>query len=227
MKPHQTSQPLKLGDLNIQDPHQRTITILGGKGAGKTNTLKMLATIPEKVFIFDPLGVIKIKGFQSVTITKAAIPQAAKQGTLFNQLKDKKVIFSFINMLQSEIAEWANGFFSTWHPTDCLIYIDEMHEFTPQNTKGGTYAAEVERAVRHWRNYKVGFLMTSQRPAKVDKDVLALTDYAVFLRTTWAHDLDAIEDIIKRTTGKQEAKVYISKIQTLEFLHGFAFDFMA
>ena len=57
--------------------------------------------------------------------------------------------------------------------------MDEVHEFIPEGGVGGKYAPEVERAVRHWRNEDVGFVLTSQRPALVKKNVLALTDYLV------------------------------------------------
>lgn len=220
--------PLTLSTIEIKDMSQRTLSILGGKGSGKTNTLKMLAYTLSKtdtpVYIFDSLNVIRIEGFKKVIITKKFLDRGADLGKLFNQIKDKAVIISFDDMLQSEISSFANGFFGTWKPHKSIICIDEIHEYTPQ--KSGSYAPEVERAVRHWRNYDIGFILTSQRPASVEKNVLALTDYAIIYRTTWSNDVEAIKELLKNILTPEYLEFALRRLQTFEFLNGYSINFL-
>ncbi|CAG0997079.1 hypothetical protein METP3_03035 [Methanosarcinales archaeon] len=218
-------QNLTLGPLEIKNLTQRKISILGGTGSGKTSTLKMIAAVsPVPVYIFDPLNVIRIKGFDRVLFPKTSCEKGAEAGKLFSKMKPKNMIFSFKDMLQEELSQFVNSFFSNWQPKSCLIGMDEIHEFVPEGGVGGKYAPEVERAVRHWRNYDVGFALTSQRPALVKKNILALTDYLVVYRTTWPHDIAAEKEILKNVPGIDVDGV-MAKLQTKDFLNGYALDF--
>lgn len=218
-------QNLTLGPLDIKNLTQRKISILGGTGSGKTSTLKMIAAVsPVPVYIFDPLNVIRIKGFDRVVFPKTSWEKGAEAGKLFSKMKPKNMIFSFKDMLQEELSQFVDSFFSNWQPKSCLIGMDEIHEFVPEGGVGGKYSPEVERAVRHWRNYDVGFALTSQRPALVKKNILALTDYLVVYRTTWPHDIAAEKEILKNVPGIDVDGV-ISALQTKDFLNGYALDF--
>lgn len=219
-------QNLNLGpDLEIRNLTQRKISILGGTGSGKTSTLKMLAAVsPVPVYIFDPLNVIRIKGFDRVVFDKSSKEKGVDAGKLFAKIKPRNMIFSFRDWLQEELSTFVNGFFSNWKPKSCLIAIDEIHEFVPESGVGGNYAPEVERAVRHWRNYDVGFAITSQRPALVKKNVLALTDFLILYRTTWPNDVEAEKKILKNVPGIDVDRV-ISALQTKSFLEGYSLDF--
>lgn len=221
-------QNLKLGPLTITNLTQRTASIIGGKGTGKTTTLKMLAyNSPVETYIFDPLNVIYIEGFQRIIITKKLITEGAKIGKMFNKIKAQKFIFAFRGMLQKEIAEFANGFFSEWKPKHCFIIFDEIHEFCPETSTGGLYAPEVERAIRHWRNEDCGFGMSTQRPAQARKNVLGLTDGLLLYRVTWTHDKKAVEDVLSGMVSDEEKNNVMQKIQTKGFLSGFWIDFRA
>lgn len=185
----------------------------------------MLAAVsPVPVYIFDPLNVIRIKGYDRVVFGKGAVEKGADAGKLFSKMKPRNMIFSFRDLLQAELSTFMNGFFSHWQPKNCLICLDEVHEFVPESGTGGKAAPEVERAVRHWRNYDVGFVMDSQRPALVDKNVLALTDYLILYRTTWPHDVEAERKILQNQPGI-DVNAVISAIQTKSFLEGYALDF--
>lgn len=218
-------QNLNLGPLEIRNLTQRKISILGGTGSGKTSTLKMIAAAsPVPVYIFDPLNVIRIKGFDRVMFGKGAVEKGTEAGKLFAKMKPRNMIFSFKDLLQEELSTFINGFFSNWQPRNCLIGLDEIHEFIPEGGTGGQYAPEVERAVRHWRNNDVGFALTSQRPALVKKNVLALTDFLILYRTTWPHDIKAEKEILQNMPGV-DVEAVISEIQTKSFLEGYALDF--
>lgn len=218
-------QNLNLGPLEIRNLTQRKISILGGTGSGKTSTLKMIAAVsPVPVYIFDPLNVIRIKDFARVVFPKTSWEKGSEAGKLFSKMKPRNMIFSFKDMLQEELSQFVNAFFSNWQPKGCLIGMDEIHEFVPEGGVGGKYAPEVERAVRHWRNYDVGFLLTSQRPALVKKNILALTDYLVVYRTTWPHDIAAEKEILQNVPGIDIDGV-MARLQTKDFLNGYALDF--
>lgn len=218
-------QNLTLGPLEIRNLTQRKISILGGTGSGKTSTLKMIAAVsPVPVYIFDPLNVIRIKGFDRVVFPKTSWEKGSEAGKLFSKMKPRNMIFSFKDWLQEELSIFVNGFFSEWKPRSCLIGIDEIHEFIPEGGVGGKFAPEVERAVRHWRNEDVGFVLTSQRPALVKKNVLALTDFLVVYRTTWPHDIQAIKEILQNMPGI-DINAVLAGLQTKSFLEGYSLDF--
>lgn len=185
----------------------------------------MIAAVsPVPVYIFDPLNVIRIKDFDRVLFSKSTTEKGGEAGKLFSKMKPRNIIFSFRDMLQEELSIFVNGFFSEWKPRSCLIAIDEIHEFIPEGGVGGKYAPEVERAVRHWRNEDIGFVLTSQRPALVKKNVLALTDFLLVYRTTWPHDIQAIKAILQNMPGI-DVDMVISSLQTKDFLNGYAIDF--
>jgi DNA helicase HerA-like ATPase len=218
-------QNLNLGPLEIRNLTQRKISILGGTGSGKTSTLKMIAAVsPVPVYIFDPLNVIRIKDFDRVVFSKSSSEKGAEAGKLFSRMKPRNMIFSFRDMLQEELSQFVNAFFSNWKPKSCLIGLDEIHEFIPEGGVGGKYAPEIERAVRHWRNEDVGFVCTSQRPALVKKNVLALTDYLILYRTTWTHDLNAAKELLQNMPGI-DLNAVLAGLQTKSFLEGYALDF--
>jgi hypothetical protein len=187
----------------------------------------MIAAVsPVPVYIFDPLNVIRINGFNRVLFPKSSWEKGIDAGKLFNKMKSRNMIFSFRDMLQEELSQFLNDFFSNWKPKSCLICIDEVHEFIPEGGVGGKYAPEVERAFRHWRNEDIGFVLTSQRPALVKKNVLALTDCLILYRTTWSHDIQAIKEILQNMPGIDINKV-LSGLQTKGFLEGYSLDFRA
>jgi len=187
--------------------------------------LAVNASVP--VFIFDPLNVVRIKGFDKVIVEKTTVESGEKLGELFNKIKlnSKGVVIGFVDMLQEEQSEFADKFFSTWKPHDCIIMFDELHEFVPERGVGGGYSFEVERVLRHGRNSNIGFVLTSQRASFVSKKVLALSDFVLLYRMTWEHDIEAAKRLIGNVMPRESVTGVLASLQTLDFLDGYAVDF--
>lgn len=223
----------------IENATQRTISIIGGKGTGKTTTLKLLLENYKQVkntnknfqgmFVLDPLNVIRskrIEGFRFIinyTFTPKDIDILAKKINILLQQR-VNIVLSFKKRIQKEIVDFLDVFMPSLKLRNSLIELDEIHEFCPQ--EGGAYSNEVERYIRHCRNDNVGVIMTSQRPAKVSKNVLALTDYLILYRLTWPHDLKAVKEVIGgHFEDTKSTNEFISSISKKGFLEGAIIDF--
>ena len=67
--------------------------------------------------------------------------------------------------------------------------------------------------------------MTTQRPAAVHKNVLALTDYLILFRVTWAHDLKAVRDLLQDVIERDEVKKMINTLPKFGFMEGYTIDY--
>lgn len=218
---------INLQDIKIENATQRTVSILGAKGAGKTTLIKMFMMQESPMLVFDPLSVIKDKSINALRIIlktkdiddeRIRVVMKVVNETL---RKGNNVVLSFDNMIQEEEIILANMIFPLISFKDGWVVLDEVHEFVPLYS-GST---EVQRFIRHCRNRNIGVIQTSQRPASVHKNVLALTDYAIILRMTWTHDLKAIHDLLKDVVPKEEVNNVISDLPKLGFLEGYVVDY--
>lgn len=218
---------INLQDIQVSNATQRTISILGAKGAGKTTLIKMLMMQEKPMLVLDPLSVIKSKSIDALRIVlKTKDIDDDRIRTVMKVVnetlrKGNNVVLSFDNMVQEEEIILANMIFPLIAFKDGWVVLDEVHEFVPLYS-GST---EVQRFIRHCRNKNIGVIQTSQRPASVHKNVLALTDYLVVLRMTWTHDLQAIKDLLKDILPRDEVNKIISELPKLGFLEGYAVDY--
>lgn len=217
---------INLQQLQIENSTQRTISIIGGKGTGKTTMLKMLLAECNPVVVFDPLNVIdgdSIDAFKIKVRTgynEEFINKTAKVTNLFLK-KGKNVVISCVNMIQEEEILLVDLLLPKLNFRDGYLFVDEVHEFVPLHSG----SLELERFVRHCRNKNIGVVMTSQRPASVKKNVLALTDYLLTFRLTWTHDLEAIRLLIRDQCDKDETKRILADIQRCGFMEGYVIDY--
>lgn len=224
---------LSLGPLELENMTQRTVTVLGQKGSGKTTLLKMImyqlsVDYPYLgLYLFDPLSVIRIVGFDRVNVSKRDADKGRATARLLDRGRDDHLIISLNGMLQTEQAEYMNDLFGAWHPHDAIIGIDELHDFCPEAGKSGAYCSEVERAVRHWRNQNVGFIATSQRPAKINKDILELSDALIVHRMSGNRDRSAIEGYLGGNMESEEISGLMAELPTLQAGEAYKLDFRA
>ena len=212
----------------VNNATQRTITIIGGKGAGKTTLIKMLLDQEKSVLCLDPLNVINgdIDAYR-IPIRKEDTEDHIKKTVkiINNLLQGKKnVVLYFNEMLREEITEKMDILFPLLNYKDGFLFLDEVHEFTPHFSG----SQEIHRFIRHCRNKNIGVVMSTQRPASVDTNVIGLTDFLVLFRITWKNDIEAVKELLKyRIETKEEMDRTLSDLQHFGFMEGYTVDFQA
>ena len=172
----------------------KTIGILGQKGTGKTYLTRQIAeSIPKNVVLFDTIGVVKPKGCMMYEVD---IKQLDKQAVLFSQITLRthhNIGLDLSRLTKDEIVNFTQLYLTITHMKDKYIIIDEMADYTPQI---GESSKELERLVRHGRNFGNTFIFNTQRPAYLTKNVLNLIDVVVFFRLVWERDIVVVKDVL-------------------------------
>lgn len=212
----------------VNNATQRTITIIGGKGSGKTTLIKMLLDQEKSVLCLDPLNVINgdIDAYRIPVRKEDTEDHINKTSKIINNLLQgkKNVVLYFNEMLREEITEKMDILFPLLNYKDGFLFLDEVHEFTPHFSG----SQEIHRFIRHCRNKNIGVVMSTQRPASVDTNVIGLTDFLVLFRITWKNDIEAVKELLKyRIETKEEMDKTLSDLQHFGFMEGFTVDFQA
>jgi DNA helicase HerA-like ATPase len=193
--------------INIEKT--KTIGILGQKGTGKTYLTRMIAeAIPKNVVLFDKIGVVKAKGCK---IYEVDIKDAAKQAILFSNITTRthhNIGVDLSRLTKDEIVTFTNFYLTYTRMKNKYIIIDEMADYTPQI---GESSKELERLVRHGRNFGNTFIFNTQRPAYLTKNVLNLIDVVVFFRLVWQRDIEVVKDVLNNL-GKRNISGEINEI---------------
>lgn len=198
---------LKIDDITIENVTQRTIAILGQKGAGKTLLINKIINQYPKIICIDCVGAVKAKA-ERFRVSESSLDKPVKFGRV-SQL-DKKVIINIGKLPQHKKAEFADNFFDTIYYPDGIIAIDEIHEICPQIR--GKYSNSAERYIRHCRNENTGVVFTSQRPQAVNKMVLSLADCYILMRIIYHSDWEICEDIFRDHVSREELKQIHNKV---------------
>ena len=189
-----------------------TIGILGQKGTGKSYLTRQIAeSLPKDGIVFDTIGILKPKGYQ---IYEVDIQQPEKQAVMFSQITlntHHNIGIDLSRLTKDEIVEFTNLYLSITEMKNKYIIIDEMADYAPQI--GGS-SKELERLVRHGRNFGNTFIFNTQRPAYLTKNVLNLIDVVVFFRLVWKRDIDVVKDILNNL-GKRNITSEINEITNM------------
>lgn len=211
---------LNLGKLKLPlDAVNKTFAIMGIRRAGKTTTAKVLAEemcIAQLPWIaLDPVGVWW--GLRSNTDgSPSKLPVVVfggKHGDLpLDRTQGRQIARAIIAGNVCAVIDMSGEsktFWRTFLVDFCLelmelepeqdwhVFIEEAPEFCPQRgmtdlTKRTTEA--VERLVRLGGNRGYGATIITQRPARVNKDVLSQCENLFVMRTTGTHDRKALEE---------------------------------
>ena len=193
--------------INIEKT--KTIGILGQKGTGKSYLTRQIAeAIPKNGLVFDTIGILKPKGYQ---IYEVDIKKRMEQATIFSGITLRthhNIGVDLSRLTKDEIVEFTNWYLSITPMKNKYIIIDEMADYTPQI---GESSKELERLVRHGRNFGNTFIFNTQRPAYLTKNVLNLIDVVVFFRLVWKRDIDVVKDILNNL-GKRNITNEVNEI---------------
>lgn len=199
---------LSIGDIVIKDVTQRTVALLGMKGSGKTTALRQIMRAAEAkglpVIAVDPTGALVSKDFFNIRISGSYNVDYLAE--IVNAAWGQKapLVLETSDMRNAEMVRFAQLLFSLLEKhRDGLVIIDEIPDMVPQY---GNKSDEIIRFNRKCRNRNVGFIFTTQRPAAVDKNVLALADMLLVMRIAWPADVEVYEEHLKNMNIPKEKR---------------------
>jgi hypothetical protein len=89
-----------------------------------------------------------------------------------------------------------------------LLLIEEAHNFAPERGFGGSAASRIIRTLAsEGRKFGMGLCVVSQRPARIDKNVLSQCNTQIILKVTNPNDLKAISQSIEGFTQDLEEEI--------------------
>ena len=103
--------------------------------------------------------------------------------------------------------------------TPLHVIIDEADTFVPQNPmtpEAIGSLSEVDRAVRHGRSRGIGTTVISQRPAKVNKDVLTQCEVLFAMQVTGAQDRKALKEWTDAKATEEQAKDFWKSLASMK-----------
>ena len=139
------------------------------------------------------------------------IKQPEKQAILFSQITlgtHHNIGLDLSHLTKDEIVKFTQLYLAITPMKNKYVIIDEMADYTPQI---GESSKELERLVRHGRNFGCTFIFNTQRPAYLTKNVLDLIDVAVFFRLVWERDIVVVKDVLNNL-GKRNITTEIQEI---------------
>ena len=97
-----------------------------------------------------------------------------------------------------------------------LLVIEEAHNFCPERGFGGeVISSRILRTVAsEGRKFAMGLAVVSQRPARVEKNILSQCNTQVFLRITNPNDLRTIMDSVEGITKGLESEIKVLPVGT-------------
>jgi uncharacterized protein len=213
------------------------IAILGKKGRGKTFTAKglveRLLTLGRRVLVLDPLSVWwglkasadgKSPGYPIAVFggPKADISIAPTSGHALGQLLAGAGISAVLDMGEMRkaeqdrlVADLLDHLF-TVNREPLWLVLEETDAFAPQQPMGDMtrVLGEVDRIAHRGRAFGFRLISITQRPAKLNKDVLTQLSTLIAMGVTSPQDRDAIKAWVDGNADRDKARdVYDSLAQ--------------
>ena len=153
------------------DIREKTCTILGIKGSGKSNALRNFLVQEPNHMVWDPLREIP-KTLQGVEMNMY-YPQRKDDAEEFDELLRK-------------IAKYL--------PSVSLICADEMNQVAPSRQR---LSRGVQAIADFSRHMGVGVIFLSRRPVQLETTLVELSEYLMVFRLTGKNDYRWLEDTSK------------------------------
>jgi ribosome-binding protein aMBF1 (putative translation factor) len=214
------------------------IVILGKKGRGKTFTAKglveRLLQMQRRVLVLDPLSVWwglksgpdgKSPGFPIPIFggPHADIPLHDAAGPIIAELIVSSGTSAVLDMGHMRKAEQARlvadllDYLFTHNRDPLWLVLEEADAFAPKQPMGELtrVLGEVDRIARRGRNLGFRLISITQRPAKLNKDVLTQLSTLIALGVTSPQDRDAIKAWVDGNADREKAKTVYDSLAAL------------
>jgi hypothetical protein len=216
----------------------KVVAALGMRGSGKSNEMAVIAeqllAAGIQVIVLDDVGIwfsLRLKpdgktssGFDIHVLggRHGDIPLLPTAGEVVAQAlatTGSSAVLDISGFRKGERAKFAAAFAETLfrakqnHPGPCFVILEESQRWVPQviRFKGegeermlGAFMEIAEVG----RNYGIGLGLLSQRPQKVHKEVLNLTELLFAFQTNGVHERKAIAEWVQETGAAGRAEVH-------------------
>jgi DNA helicase HerA-like ATPase len=89
-----------------------------------------------------------------------------------------------------------------------MLIIEEAHNYCPEKGFGKTVSTDIMRTIAsEGRKFGLGMMVISQRPARIDKNVLSQCNTQIVLKVTNPNDLQAIRKGLEGISVEAEAEI--------------------
>jgi len=214
---------LKDFDIDINEALRSGVFVCGGKGQAKTNLAKIVA---HKLL---NLGYV-VKVFDiSQAWQKSSVPKIVEIGSSvdMNIKLYESVVFDLSRLIPKDVkrfiahilaCEWNAQISVPESERKWIVYVfEESQMLVPQGHLRSVEAQYVLRLMTSGRNFKLGYVAITQRPALTDTSVFELTFQRYFARMDGQNDLKKVASYI----GIEKARE-LQKLKLGEFFYDMA-----
>lgn len=230
--------------FSVPDLTTETIGIIGKRGSGKSHTgtlvVEELLDLDSQVIVIDPIGGwwglragadgLSSGGF-SIPIfggLHGDIPLEERSGALLADYLVENRLSGVIDLsdfsksaMRRFVREFAERFYQLKNKQrdPVHIVIDECDLFVPQRVDSQEMmplVGAINDFVLRGRQRGIGVTLISQRPARINKDVLTQVEILIAFRLTGPQDIKAFGEWIEHNGTKNEQKEVLSSLSSLE-----------
>ncbi len=219
------------------------IAILGKKGRGKSYTarglVERLLDAGRQVVVLDPLSTwwgLKAgpHGYPIPVIggPHADLPLVDTAGEALGRFlatSDQSVVIDLGALRKAELVRFATSFFEALYVGNrkpIWLVLEEADVFAPQQPMPETarMLGEVDRIARRGRQFGFKLISLTQRPARLNKDVLTQLSTLVALGLTSPQDRDAIKAWVEGAGDRDKAKAVLDSLASLKVGEGWVWS---